>query len=144
MFAAIKAFGKAYVVIGENAKKEPFFSEKERAELVKAALSGENAEIIKFSDFESEKDYSGFLERNGVRYYVRGIRDEKDFAYEKKAERKNAAIYPFIKTAYIFCEDGMKSVSSTKVKAALKRGEDVSEYIPERAREKFTELMKRR
>ena len=144
VLSAIKAFGKAYVVVGENAEKQPFFSEEERAELVAAAFTGENAEVIKFSDFKNEKDYGEFLAQKGVRYYVRGIRDEKDFGYEKKAERKNAAIYPFIKTAYIFCEDGMKNVSSTKVKAALKKGADVSEYIPERAREKFAEIMKRR
>ncbi|MBQ6727636.1 MAG: 16S rRNA (guanine(966)-N(2))-methyltransferase RsmD [Clostridia bacterium] len=144
VLAAIKAFGKAYVVVGENAEKQPFFSEEERAELISAAFMGENAEVIKFSDFKDEKDYGEFLAQKGVRYYVRGIRDEKDFGYEKKAERKNAAIYPFIKTAYIFCEDGMKNVSSTKVKTALKKGADVSEYIPARAREKFAEIMKRR
>ncbi len=144
VLSAIQAFGKAYVVVGENAEKQPFFSEKERAELVSAAFTDKNAEVIKFSDFKNEKDYGEFLVRNGARYYVRGIRDEKDFGYEKKAERKNAVIYPFIKTAYIFCEDGMKNVSSTKVKTALKKGADVLEYIPATAREKFTEIMKKR
>lgn len=144
VLSAIKSFGKAYVVIGENAKKEPTFSEEERAELVSAAFIGKNAEVIKFSDFKDEKDYGEFLLNSGARYYVRGIRDEKDFGYEKKAEKKNAAIYPFIKTAYIFCEDDMKSVSSTKVKTELKKGKDVSGYIPASAREKFAEIMNTR
>ena len=144
VFSAIEAFGKVYVVIGENAKKEPLFSEEERAELIKAALYGKNAEVIKFSDFKNEKEYGEFLAKKGVRYYVRGIRDEKDFGYEKKAERKNAALYPSIKTAYIFCGDDMKNVSSTRLKTALKKSEDVLRFLPEKSRDKFTEIMKKR
>ena len=141
--AAIKAFGKVYVVIGKNAAKEPLFSEENRANMISATFHGEKVETVKFSDFKSEKEYGEFLERNDARYYVRGIRDEKDFGYEKKAERKNADIYPFIKTAYIFCDDGMKNISSTKVKNALKKGQDVSAFLPEAARQTFFEIMKR-
>ena len=140
----VKAFKKAFVVVGENAKKTPTFTEEERAELASIALGGANAEVVKFSDFKSEKEYGEFLEEMGVRYYVRGIRDEKDFGYEKKAEKKNAVIYPFIKTAYIFCDDDMKDISSTKVKAALKKGEDALRYIPAPARAKFAEIMQRK
>lgn len=139
--SAIKAFGKVYVVVGENAGKKPYFCEEERVKLVSAALVESNAEVIKFSDFNGEKEYAEFLKNNGVRYYVRGIRDEKDFSYEKKAERRNAEVYPFIKTTYIFCENEYKSVSSTKVKKLLEKGKSVSEFIPISARDVFAEII---
>lgn len=141
VLSAIESFEKAYVVIGENAGKTPFFTEEERVKLVKAAFLGKNAEIVKYSDFKSEKEYAEFLDGNNVRYYVRGIRDEKDFRYEKKAERRNAETYPFITTAYIFCEEGYKDVSSTKVKKFLERGKPVSEFIPSSAREIFNDII---
>lgn len=139
--SAIKAFKTVFVVVGENAGKTPFFSEEERAKLVSAALTGTNAKVIKYSDFDGEKEYADFLKVSGVRYYVRGIRDEKDFDYEKKAERKNAELYPFITTAYIFCESEYKSVSSTRVKKLLKNGKSAIDFIPVRARETFESII---
>ena len=141
VLSAIDAFGKTYVVVGENADKTPFFSEEERVKLVRAAFSGKNVEVIKFSDFQSEKEYAEFLKKSGARYYVRGIRDEKDFSYEKKAERKNAGIYPFITTAYIFCDGALKDVSSTKVKKLLEKGKPAIEFIPRSARETFQAIL---
>lgn len=139
---ALNAFGKVFLVVGENPKKEPLFTEEERAFLVKAAFSGKDVETVRFSDFAGEKGYAEFLKKSGATYYVRGIRNEADFAYEKKAEKKNAEIYPFITTAYIFCDDKFKDISSTKVKTLIKKGADVSEFIPESARKVFAEIMK--
>lgn len=141
VLSAIGAFGKVYVVVGENAGKTPFFSEEERVKLVSAAFCGTNVEVIKFSDFKNEEEYAEFLKKSGARYYVRGIRNEKDFHYEKKAERRNAEIYPFIKTAYIFCDDDLKDISSTKVKKFLEKGKPCSEYIPPLAREIFDTIL---
>ena len=143
---AIKAFGKVFVVVGENVKKAPFFNESERVEMVKAAFCGKGAEVevLKFSDFGSEKEYAEYLNAKGVRYYVRGIRDKKDFEYEKKAERRNLTAYPFIITAYIFCEDADKSISSTKVKSLIKKGADATAFIPDGARAVFNRIMQER
>ena len=137
---AIQAFGKVFVVVGENEKKEPYFTESERVETVEAAFKDLNTETLKFSDFNSQKEYAEYLRDKGVKYYVRGIRDKKDFEYEKKAERRNSAIYPFITTAYIFCGDGEREVSSTKVKSLLKKGENALQFIPEPARDVFIRI----
>lgn len=139
---AVKAFGKVLVVVGENPKKTPFFTESERAETVRAAFSGENVEVLKYSDFKSEKEYADYLNSQGVKYYVRGIRDKDDFAYEKKAEKRNADVYPFITTAYIFCNDLERGVSSTKVKNLIKKGKDATAFIPSGAREIFGRIMR--
>lgn len=140
----VKAFKKVFVVVGENAKKTPFFTETERAELVSAAFTDLNVTVLKFSDFNSEQEYADYLKTNGVKYYVRGIRDKQDFGYEKKAERKNSAVYPYITTAYIFCEDAEKGISSTKVKSIIKKGGSALDFIPENAREIFARIIKER
>lgn len=141
---AIKAFKKVFIVVGENAKKTPFFTEIERVKLLKAAFCGTDTQVIRFSDFKSEKEYADYLDANGVKYYVRGIRDKKDFEYEKKAEKRNLSVYPFITTAYIFCEDGDRAISSTKVKNLIKSGKNALEFIPDGAKDAFAQIMRER
>ena len=141
ILSALDSFGKVFVAIGENAKKTPYFSEDERCSLLKAAFTDKNVEIIKFSDFNSEREYAKFLEKNGVKYYVRGIRNAADFNYEKKAEKRNIAIYPDITTAYIFCAESVKEVSSSKVKSLINKGENVEKFIPSSAQKIFAEIM---
>lgn len=142
VLAALKAFNKVFAVIGENAKKEPMFSEAQRVALVAATFKDKNVEVIKFSDFSGESEYAEFLQNNGVTYYVRGIRSETDLDYEKKAEKRNVAVYPYIITSYIICDESLRDVSSTKVKKLIKKGADVSEYIPENARNIFADIMR--
>lgn len=139
----INAFEKVFIVIGENPDKKAKFCEDDRQKLLSAVFSGKKAEIIKFSDFKSEDDYANFLLKNNAVYYVRGIRDEKDFAYEKKAERRNSVIYPFMTTAYIFCEEEDKKYSSSLVKTYIEKGKDASLLLPESAREIFEEIVKK-
>lgn len=141
---ALSAFKKVFVTVGENPDKTQFFSLEERVKMLNAALKDCGAETLVYSDFKSAKEYGAFLRDNGVRYYVRGIRDERDFYYEKKAERRNAVIYPEIETAYIVCEEQFKNVSSSMVKSMLKKGKDVSEFIPLSARQTFEEIMRKR
>lgn len=141
---AIKLFGKVFVVVGENPKKAPFFTESERVEMLQAAFCDKavKVEVLKFSDFKDEKEYAEYLNAKGVKYYVRGIRDKADFEYEKKAERRNLAAYPFITTAYIFCKDVDKQVSSTKVKNLINKGDRATEFIPDSAKAVFTRIMR--
>ena len=141
VLSALKSFGKVYVVVGENPKKIPFFTIEERLKLVRAAFSGKNIEILKFSDFKDAKEYADFLEVNDVKYYVRGIRNSEDFIYEKKAEKRNSDIYTNIITAYIFCEEEIKNVSSSKVKNTIKKGGDCKPYIPVLSQKFFEEIM---
>ena len=141
VLTALKSFGKLYLVLGENAKKTPYFTEEERFALIKATFEGKNVNIIKFSDFTNEKDYADFLLSQDVKYYVRGIRNAEDFAYEKKAEKRNSAVYFGITTAYIFCEEKLKDISSTKVKNLIKKGGDATEFIPQTAQKVFADIM---
>ena len=140
----VRAFGKVFAVIGDNPTKTPFFTEEERAELLSAALNNEPVDVVKYSDFKSEKEYAEFLKNSGVKYYVRGIRDEKDFAYEKKAEKHNFSVYPFITTVYLFCDEDARNISSTKVRSLIKKGVDATEFIPDGAKEKFAAFMEKR
>lgn len=144
VLSALDIFGKLYLVIGENPKKTPYLTMEERFELVKATFIGKNVEILKYSDFENQNAYTDFLTENGVKYYVRGIRNTEDFSYEKKAEKRNSYIYPNIVTVYLFCRKEFKNVSSSKVKSLIKKDENAELYIPVSAQKLFAEIMLKR
>ena len=141
--ATADGFGKVIAVVGENPDKTPIFSEEERENLLKRAFSGDGRiSVVRYSQFGGKDGYIKFLKDSGARYFVRGIRNEEDFAYEKKAERRNSAEYPDFQTAYIFCEEEYRRVRSKAVRARLKKGGDVTEFIPENARELFSQYIR--
>ncbi len=80
------------------------------------------------------KSYDGmlvdFLKSENTVYFVRGLRNEKDYKYEEKVRRINKNFYPQIEYVYL-CPDKYVSVSSTLVKNKLVVGEDVSALVPE-------------
>ena len=137
---ALEKYGRVLVVLGENPQKTPFFSKNDRLNLLKETfIKKRGAEVY---DYSAISDYAGFLKDENATVYIRGIRDEKDFKYEKDYEIRNAELYPFVKTEYVYAEE-FKSVCSEKVRESIKKGEDVSSMIPEKARKYFKKIIKK-
>ena len=141
---ALKAFGGVTVILGDNPKKTALFTQEERFSLLKSTFADKNIEVIKFADFASEQEYADYLKSKNALYFIRGIRNEEDFIYEKKAEKRNLSEYPDFVTAYIFCEEEFKKYSSTAVRSAIKKGKSADEFIPLNARENFLKIIKTR
>lgn len=137
---ALDKYGRVLVVLGENPNKTPFFSKKDRLTMLKETfLKKRGVEIYDYSVID---DYAEFLKGENAAVYVRGIRNEEDIQYEKDYEKKNAELYPWVKTEYISAEE-YAGVSSGKVRLGLKNGQDVSPFIPEKARKLFKNIIKR-
>ncbi|MBP5686283.1 MAG: 16S rRNA (guanine(966)-N(2))-methyltransferase RsmD [Clostridia bacterium] len=133
---AVRAFGKVFAVLGVNPEKTPFFTREERKEFLAETFKDvKKVEVLDFADFKDVEEYAKHLKDVGVKYYVRGIRDEKDFIYEKKAERKNLALYGGIKTAYILCGKEFSGVSASKVKKNMLSGKEYKSFLPQSAKE---------
>lgn len=106
-------------------KKYTFNSEIRKQAVIKACANLKNVTV---------KSYDGmlvdFLKSENTVYFVRGLRNEKDYKYEEKIRRINKNFYPQIEYVYL-CPDKFTSVSSTLVKSKLSCGEDVSDLVPE-------------
>lgn len=138
---AAELYGKVLVVLGENPNKKSFFSKRERLKILSSALLGDKIEVVSYSEIP---DYVSFLKNRGVKYYVRGIRDDADMQYEAAAETVNARLYPFLKTIYIRADDECADISSTAVRKAIASGEDFSSMVSERAYAVINELLSKR
>lgn len=122
-------YKKVFVVVGENGKKTPFFTDKERLELVKKAFEGEDRVVpILYADYKNE--YYDFLLNNNARVYVRGIRNKKDKEYELKQKKLNKNLYPKVKTKFINCSKKYRHISSSMVKERLLNGKGVEGFVP--------------
>ena len=137
---ALKKYGRVLIVLGENPKKTPFFSKEDRLSLLKETFKKtRGAEVY---DYRAIGNYEEFLREEMAYYYVRGIRDEKDMAFEKEYEKINKELYPFVETVYIEEKD-FASVSSGMIRDGIEKGDDMCAFIPERARKLYRKLIKK-
>lgn len=128
----IKDYKKVLIVVGENSKKAPLFSLEQRLNLVKIALKGiKGVRIISY--IEHKENYREYLSKNGIKYYARGIRNQTDLEYEKKAEEINEKLYPEIKTVYYNASKKHEKISSTTIRERIENGKDFKRLVPKKA-----------
>ncbi|MFX3903873.1 pantetheine-phosphate adenylyltransferase, partial [Streptococcus suis] len=66
----------------------------------------------------------------GANFLIRGIRNVKDYEYEKDIAKMNQHLAPEIETVFLLAEEPYAHVSSSLLKEVLRFGGDVSDYLP--------------
>ena len=108
-------YQKVLVVIGRNPQKDCLLTERERLALTQKAFENvSNVEVVLYSDYLDK--YPQFLQENGYTIYVRGVRNQADYDFERRMEQKNLSKYPFITTEYVWSSEEMAGVSSSLVR----------------------------
>lgn len=139
----VARYGKVFVVIGENKDKECLFTPQERKKMLETLFQDTPSVIVvNYADYK--QDYAKFLLDNQITTYVRGIRNQTDFEYEKGQEEFNKIKYPFITTEYMHADEEFVGFSSSLVKKKIESGEDFSELVPESVLEEINLILKER
>ncbi len=121
-----KLFDKVYVAVGINENKTPLISVEDRVELIKRCFANDpSVEVLSYSGLTVE-----LCEKLNVYTLLRGVRNEKDFAYEKEIEDVNRALCDKIETVYITASPAIKHISSSVVKELYHFGKDLSAFVP--------------
>ncbi len=132
-------YDKVSVAVMINDAKSYLFTLEERVEIAKLTLK-------KYPEIEVIGD-SGLLvdlfDRIGADVIVKGIRNEKDRAYEEEMAKYNREHNPRAHTVFLEAADDYEDVSSTKVRELLRDGAslegliaaDAIPYITSRAAE---------
>lgn len=114
---AAKEFDTVYVALMINPDKKYMFSAKDRVEMAKLACDGiDNAQVI-----YDEGMLVDLFDKLGADVIVKGIRDEKDRAYEEDMARYNQSTNSRAKTVLVPCDDKYKNVSSSAVRMAIEK-----------------------
>lgn len=118
-------FEKVYVGLLVNEHKTPLFSLTDRLGFLSALYEGDSR--VETSYYEGR--VADFLRLKNTPYYVRGVRNDEDSAYEEK----NAAIVrkenPDVCYVFYKATKDERQISSSHVRDALENGEPLKKYL---------------
>lgn len=129
------------VVLMNNLRKKPLFSDKERFQMIKEVLKEENV--------NAKVDiYDGLLvqyvKENNVKIAIRGLRAVEDFEYEFEMALANKEMCPDFEMLYFITDIRFLFLSSSMVKEIAEFGGELKQWIPQtvekQLKQKFQKL----
>ena len=123
-------FDEVIVAILINPNKKPLFSVEERLVMLKKVFAAyPNVRVLSYDGLTVD-----LLKREGVRFYVRGIRNGTDYDYEAQLNYINVDMYKDMITVFLPTRQEFLHISSGLVKDALRFHKNVDNYVPEEIR----------
>lgn len=119
-------FDEVYVVIGINsAKRRAVDSDlmKKAIEETVRDLGLTNVRVAVYEGLVAQ-----YAKENGIKYMIRGLRNNMDYNYEENIAEVNKLINPSMEYVYFRAEN--VAVSSSMVKELHAYGQDISVYLP--------------
>lgn len=118
-------FDKVIIAVGINSGKGSSMTADERVAAITAHYRGnERVEVHAYNGLTMD-----FAREVGATVLLRGVRNIKDFEYERELADVNKQIGG-IDTVLLVSEPGYSSVSSSVVRELMRYGKDVSELLP--------------
>lgn len=118
-------FDKVIVAVGFNSDKGGGATVDERVAAIAACYNGNSrVEVRSYSGLTMD-----FAREVGADVLLRGVRNIKDFEYERELADVNKQLGG-IDTVLLVSEPGYSSVSSSVVRELMRYGKDVSELLP--------------
>ena len=124
---AADLFDRVHIVIGINAKKRRAFDSTAMKTAIEQVLLDNgirNCVVCIHDGLIAE-----FAKENGIKYMIRGLRNNMDYNYEENIAEVNKLINPDME--YIYFRAEQVGVSSSMVKELHSHGLNVSAYVPE-------------
>ena len=119
---ALKVFDEVIIAIGINTKKQPLFGLDKRIQHIESLFSSK-VQVIIFEGLTVD-----LCKSIGSDHIIRGLRDVKDFEYEKSIAQMNHVLYP-VETIFSLTELEYASVNSSIVREIFLNGGDISAFV---------------
>lgn len=126
-----QTFDHLTVAIGINPDKKYTFTLEERLEMLKASITA--VPKVEVASFENQY-LAHYAESIGAQFILRGIRDVRDYEFERGMRNINQDLHPTITTVFLMPPRDMAEVSSSFVKGLVgPTGWEtiVRRYVPE-------------
>ena len=121
----LKIFDRVIVAVASNEPKNPLFTVKERVEMVKRSVRGENVEVDSFGGLIVD-----YARRKGIRVLMRGVRMLSDFEFEFQMALTNRKLRPNVETIFLMPNESYAYLTSRLIKETALLGADVRTYVP--------------
>lgn len=122
---AAKMFDRIAVVMFINPEKKYMFTLEQRLSMIKASC--EMLEGIRV-DY-SEGTVVDYARDHGIKTIVRGVRNSKDYEYERTMESYNK-MHGGLETVFLFSNEDLKNCSSTVVRDIIENKGDLDSVLP--------------
>ncbi len=124
---AARLFDRVVVAIAHSEKKTPLFSLEERVALCESTLSHlDNVEVEGFNILLTH-----FVQSQGARCVLRGLRAVADFEYEFQLANMNRAMNPEFESVFLTPSEHLSYISSSLVREIASLDGDISPFVPE-------------
>ncbi len=127
---ALQIFDEVVVAVMINPAKKPYFTQKEREEMLKLCCPSDRVRILFFQGTVAE-----LLEKENTNFYVRGIRNTVDFEYENANYFATKKLNRNVTPVYLPCPQELLHVSSSMVKNSLRFSTPITEYVTKEVEE---------
>ena len=123
-------FDEVIVAVLINPNKQPHFTVEERLSMVQTVFAGDaRVRVLAYDGLTVD-----LLRREGVRFYVRGIRNGTDYDYEAQLNYINVDMFKEMITVFLPTRQEFLHISSGLVKDALRFHKNVDKYVPQEIR----------
>ena len=123
---ASRLFDKVILAVADSRAKRPFFTLDERVEMAREVLKDlPNIHVVGFSGLLMK-----FVQEQGARVVVRGLRAVSDFEYEFQLAGMNRGMYPDVETVFLTPGEQFMFISATIVREISVLGGDTSKFVP--------------
>ena len=126
---AAALFDEVVVMIAVNTGKRRSFDADAMRDAIQAALDadGLNARAVLHTGLVAD-----YCAANGIRWYVRGLRNNMDYNYEENIAQINHLINPRLESLYLRGDE--PAISSSMVRELIAFGRSADAYVPEPVR----------
>ncbi|CEN56358.1 pantetheine-phosphate adenylyltransferase [Candidatus Methylopumilus turicensis] len=122
---AASLFSEVTVAVASNPGKKPFFDLNERVEMASHVLKDcPNVKVIGFSGLLMQ-----FVQDQGARVVIRGLRAASDFEYEFQLAGMNRKLYPQVESVFLTPSEQFMFISSSLVREVAMLGGDVTQFV---------------
>lgn len=121
---AMELFDEVIIGIGTNTSKSYLFSLEKRQEHIRSLFPDQ--EKIKIETYQ--KLTVDFCREIGAGYIIRGLRDSKDFEYEKSIAHMNHDISG-IETVFFLTDQQYGAINSTIIREIFRNGGNITPFV---------------
>ena len=123
---ASRLFDRVILAVADSRAKKPFFTLDERVEMAREVLKDlPNVQVMGFSGLLMQ-----FVQQQGARVVVRGLRAVSDFEYEFQLAGMNRGMYPDVETVFLTPGEQFMFISATIVREISVLGGDTTKFVP--------------
>lgn len=122
-----KLFDRVIVAVASNPKKKPWFTLRERVDLILHEINELGLEQVEVRGFEGL--LVDFAQEHDAKVLVRGMRAVSDFEFEFQLASMNRSLAPDVESVFLMPGESYSFISSTLVKEVARLEGDVKRFV---------------